>query len=118
MWATVLGWFVVAHGLLTILIWAPDPRAADGDAPMDTSHSWLLGDARTLSLVLAVVAGIVMAAAGFGFLTHQAWWTVTGIVGGVLSLVLFGLFFTPWWAAAIVISGALVVAAARTGLTA
>ncbi len=118
MWRTVLGWFVVAHGLLTILIWAPNPWGSTADAPMDTSHSWVLGEARTISLVLAAVAGVVMAAAGIGFLTHQAWWATTGIVGGALSLVLFGLFFTPWWAAAIVISGTLVVAAARAGFAA
>lgn len=118
MWRTVLGWFVVAHGLLTIVIWAPNPQGADANAPMDTSHSWLLGDARTISLILAAVAGVVMAAAGVGFLTHQAWWAVTGITGGALSLVLFGLFFTPWWAAAIVISASLVIAAARAAFAA
>jgi hypothetical protein len=45
MWRIALGWFVVAHGLLTILIWAPNPRTVDANAPMDTSHSWLFGDA-------------------------------------------------------------------------
>lgn len=118
MWRTVLGWFVVAHGLLTIIIWAPNPQSSDAHAPMDTSHSWLLGDARTISLVLAAVAGVVMTAAGIGFLTHQDWWAVTGIVGGALSLMLFGLFFTPWWAAAIAISAALVIGATRTGFVA
>lgn len=118
MWGTLLGWFVVAHGLLTIVIWAPTPRGADANAPMDTSRSWLLGDARTVSLVLAVVAGIVVAAAGVGFLSHQAWWSTAGVAGGVLSLTLFGLFFTPWWTAAIAISVALVVAAARAGFAA
>lgn len=115
MWRTLLGWFVVAHGLLTIVIWVPTPRAATANAPMDTSRSWLLGDARSVSLVLAVASGIVVAAAGVGYLTDQAWWSTAGLAGGVLSLALFGLFFTPWWAAAIVISAALVVAAARTG---
>jgi hypothetical protein len=85
---------------------------------MDTSRSWLFGDARTLSLVLAVVAGVVMAAAGVGFLTNQAWWSTAGVIGGGLSLALFGLFFTPWWAAAIAISVALVVAAVRVGILA
>jgi hypothetical protein len=118
MWRTVLGWFVVAHGLLTILIWSPNPRTLATDAPMDTSHSWLFGDARTISLALALVAGAVMAAAGVGFLTHQAWWSIAGVIGGALSLVLFGLFFTPWWAAGIAISVVLVVAAVRAGLPA
>jgi hypothetical protein len=40
------------------------------------------------------------------------------VLGGGLSLVLFGLFFTPWWAAAIAISAALVIAAVRVGIPA
>jgi hypothetical protein len=112
---TVLGWFVVAHGLLTIVIWSPNPRTLATEAPMDTSHSWLLGDARAISLTLAIAAGLLMAAAGVGFLTDQAWWSTAGLVGGGMSLVLFGLFFTPWWAAGIAISIALVVAAVRSG---
>lgn len=118
MWRTLLGWFVVAHGLLTILIWSPNPRTAGASAPMDTSHSWLLGDARTVSLVLAVVAGIIMTAAGIGFLAHEAWWPVAGLIGGAASLALFALFFTPWWAAAIAISLGVLVAAARSGFLA
>ena len=118
MWRTVLGWFVVAHGLLTVVIWSPDPRRVAGDAPMDTSRSWLLGDARALSLVLAITAGLAIAAAGGGFLADAAWWSVAAVVGGGLSLVLFGLFFTPWWAAGITISVVLVVAAVRAGLPA
>jgi hypothetical protein len=112
---TLLGWFVVAHGLLTIVIWSPNPQTAATEAPMDTSHSWLLGDARAISLTLAIIAGVVIASAGVGFLTHQAWWPTAGLVGGAMSLVLFGLFFTPWWAAGIAISVALVVAAGRAG---
>lgn len=118
MWRILLGWFVVAHGLLTVVIWAPNPRTAAANAPMDTSHSWLFGDARTISVVLAVVAGLCIAVAGVGFLTDQAWWTTAGVIGGGLSLVLFGLFFTPWWAAGIAISAVLVVAAVRVGMPA
>ena len=116
MWRSMLGWVVVAHGLLTILIWAPNPRAVDANARMDASHSWLFGDARTLSVMLAVGAGLFIAVAGVGFLTDQAWWSTAGVVGGGLSLVLFGLFFTPWWAAGIASSAALVVAAVRVGI--
>jgi hypothetical protein len=118
MWRTAFGVLVVAHGLLTVGIWTPNPRTLTGDAPMDTSHSWLLGDARTVSLVLAVIAGFVVSAAGLGILAHQEWWTAAGLLGGVLSLVRFGLFFTPWWAAAIAISAALIVVAIRDGIVA
>lgn len=110
MWRAAFGVLLVAHGLLTILIWSPTPRP---DAPMDTSRSWLIGDARMVSLVLALTAGLLIAASGVGLLIHQAWWSVAGFVGGALSLALFGLFFTPWWLVAMVISAALLVAALR-----
>jgi hypothetical protein len=92
MWRIALGVLFVAHGLLTILIWSPRPSSR---APMDTSRSWLLGNARTASLVLALTAGPLIAAAGVGLLSHQAWWSLAGLTGGALSLALFGLFFTP-----------------------
>jgi hypothetical protein len=91
---------------------------AQPGAPMDTSHSWLLGEARTLSLAVAVTAGLLIAAAGLGLLSDQSWWSVVGLTGGVLSLALFGLDFTPWWLAGIAISAGLVVAAIRTGIPA
>jgi hypothetical protein len=39
---------------------------------------------------------------------------LAGLAGGALSLLLFGLFVTPWWLVAIAISSGLVVAALRT----
>jgi hypothetical protein len=80
---------------------------------MNTSRSWLLGEARLVSLVLAILAGLFIVAGGVGLLSHQDWWSLVGLVGGALSLVLFGMFFTPWWLAGIAISAALVVAALR-----
>ena len=107
---TAFGVLVVIHGLLTILIWAPSPNPR---APMNTSRSWLFGDARTTSLVLAITAGALITLAGVGLLTHQDWWSMPGLLGGSLSLVLFGLFFTPWWLLGIIISSTLLVAAWR-----
>lgn len=111
----LLGAFVVAHGLVTIAIWSPNPPTVERAPPMDTSHSWLLGDARAAALALAVTAGVAIAAAGIGFLGHQQWWTVAGVVGGGLSLLLFALFFTRGGWPGIAISAALVVGALRTG---
>jgi hypothetical protein len=78
-----------------------------------TPASWPLGDARMISLVLALTAGLLNAAGGVGLLSHQGWWSLSGLAGGSLSLALFGLFFTPWWLAAIAISVGLVVASLR-----
>jgi hypothetical protein len=115
MWRTAFGVLLVAHGILTILIWSPSPSP---EAPMSTSRSWLLGDARSVSVVLALTAGLLIAAAGAGLLSHQDWWSLVGLAGGALSLALFGLFFTPWWLVAITISAGLVVAALRDRITA
>lgn len=104
------GALVVVHGLITALIWAPRPRP---QAPMDTSHSWLLGEARLTSLVLAVLSGLLIAASGIGLLAGQDWWAVVGLSAAALSLALFSLFFTPWWLLAIAFSTALGVAALR-----
>jgi hypothetical protein len=114
-WRTAFGILLVVHGLLTILIWSPTPS---GGAPMDTSHSWLFGDARTLSLLLALTAGPIVAVAGVCLLSHQAWWSLIGLAGGVLSLALFAMFFTPWWLAAIAISASLVWSALHEGVPA
>lgn len=104
------GALLVVHGLITILIWAPRPT---NEAPMNTSHSWLFGEERLGSLVLATLAGLLIAVSGIGLLAHQDWWAIVGLAGAVLSLALFGLFFTRWWLLAIAISAALGVVALR-----
>ena len=115
MWRTGFGVLLIVHGLLTIVIWAPSPSP---QAPMDTSRSWLLGDARTVSVVLAVTAGALLALAGVGLLADQDWWSLVGLAGATLSLALFVLFFTPWWLAAITISTGLFAVALRDAVPA
>lgn len=67
----LLGGFVIAHGLVTAAIWSAP--AADG-GPFDATHSWLLGDLRSLAVGLALVAAAGFVLAGLGFLTHRSWW--------------------------------------------
>lgn len=110
MWRTTLAVLVMVHGLLTILIWAIPPNP---DAPMDTGKSWLLGQARPVALILAVVAGALISLSGAALLADQGWWAPVGVTGAALSLLLFGLFFTPWWLVAIAISSGIVVGAVR-----
>lgn len=109
----LIGGFVIAHGLVTIGIWAPNPQNVKPAPPMDTTHSWLLGDARSFALSLAIAAGMAIAIAGVAYLINLQWWPIAGLVAGSLSLLLFGLFFSPWWVAGIAISSALVIAALR-----
>lgn len=109
----LIGGFVIAHGLVTIAIWSPNPKSVESAPPIDTSRSWLLGDARSLGLGLAVTVGIAISVVGVAFLAHAQWWPLAALISGGLSLLLFGLFFTPWWLAGIAISGGLMVAALR-----
>lgn len=109
----LLGAFLVAHGLVTIAIWSPNPATVKPTPPMDTSHSWLLGDTRGLALALAITAGLLIVIAGIAFLAHAEWWPLAALISGGVSLLLFGLFFTPWWLAAIAISTGMVLAAVR-----
>jgi len=115
MWRTTLGLFLVAHGLVTIAIWAPKYQAVpEGQVqPPDPAHSWIFGDVRTFSLICGVAVGFALAIAGVGFLTDQSWWPSAAIGAGVGSLLLFGVFFTPWWAVGIAISAGLVFGALR-----
>ena len=115
MWRSLVGMFLIAHGLVTIAMWGPTyPAVPKGQLqPPNPAHSWVLGDVRTFSLVFGVVAGVALTVAGVGFLTHQAWWPPVAIGAGATSLLLFAVFFTPWWTAGIAISTGLVVAALR-----
>lgn len=109
----LIGLFLVAHGLITIAIWGPTyPAVPEGQLqPPNTSHSWIFGDVRLFSLIFGVAVGVGLAIAGLGFLTHQGWWPPFAIGAGVASLLLFAVFFTPWWLAGIAISTAFVIGA-------
>ena len=76
----LLGAFIVAHGLLTAFIWLSPPKA---DAPFRATHSWLIGDARPLAVVVALMAAAGFVLAGVGVIADQAWWAFTGIGAGV-----------------------------------
>ena len=103
----LLGAFIVAHGLLTAFIWAGPPKA---DAPFRATHSWLLGEARPLAIVVALVAAAGFVLAGVGFIADQAWWAFTGVGAGAVALLLMVVFFHPWLLAGITISAAILYA--------
>jgi hypothetical protein len=103
----LLGLFVVAHGLVTFGIWAA-PVAEK--APFNPSHSWLLGDARTLAVALAVVAAAAFVATGGGFLAQQDWWAIAAVAAGAAALALMALYFNPWLSAGILISAVILYA--------
>jgi hypothetical protein len=112
-WQTLVGLFFVAHGIVTVAIWGPNYRAVpEGQLqPPNPAHSWLLGDARSLSMILGIAVGLALIAAGIGFVTDQPWWPGVGVTAAAASLVLFAAFFTPWWTVGIGISLALLLTA-------
>jgi predicted exporter len=103
----LLGAFIVAHGLLTAFIWVSPAKA---DAPFRATHSWLVGDARPLAVVIALVAAAGFVVAGVGVITQQAWWAMTGVGAGAVALLLMTLFFNPWLLAGIAISAGVLYA--------
>jgi hypothetical protein len=103
----LLGAFIVAHGLLTAFIWVSSPNA---DAPFRAGRSWLVGEARSLAVVAALVAAAGFVLAGVGFIADQAWWAVIGVGAGAVALVLMTLFFNPWLLAGIAISAGVLYA--------
>jgi hypothetical protein len=107
MFRVLLGAFIVAHGLLTAIIWVSPAKA---DAPFRATRFWLLGDARPLAIVIALVAAVGFVVAGIGFIGQQAWWAFTGIGAGVVALLLMALYFNPWLLAGIAISAGILYA--------
>jgi hypothetical protein len=100
----LVGLVVVAHGLVTFGTWT---APVTEKAPFNPSHSWLLGDARTLAVALAVVAAAAFVAAGGGFLAQQDWWAAAAVAAGAVAVALMALYFNPWLSAGILISAAI-----------
>ena len=106
---TVLaGLFLIAHGLVHLAVWiAPPPP----DAPFDSRHSWLVGDAagpaRALSIasfVGFVAAGVLVAAgidAGAG----------VAVAASAIALLLVALTFNRWLVFAVAINAAIIAVA-------
>src|SRR5438128_5133086 len=119
MWHTLVGLFFVAHGIVTVAIWGPSlPTVPERQLqPPNPAHSWLLGDVRSLSMILGIAVGLVLIAAGIGFLMNQPWWPEVAVIAATASLVLFAMFFTPWWTVGIGISVALLAAGLQAAET-
>jgi hypothetical protein len=96
MWSIAFIVFLIAHGGVHAAIWAT-PKPKDQNAPFDPSHSWLVGNQKTLALFLALTAAALLVAAGIGLWTHAEWWRVVAVVGLSVSLGLMIVYFTPWF---------------------
>lgn len=96
MWRSIFLAFLVAHGLVHLGVWAM-PKPAEGkEPPFDPAHSWLLGDARTLAISLAVASAVLFVIAALGLFGHADWWRSMAVIASGVSLALMTLFFHPW----------------------
>jgi hypothetical protein len=93
----VLRWvlivFLIAHGVVHINVWVSKIMASQGTNP---SHSWLLGDQRTVATGLAVAAASLFALAGAGLLFRTGWWGPATVIAAGVSLMLTALFPDPF----------------------
>jgi hypothetical protein len=103
------GLFLIAHGLVHVAIWVPEPQEG---APFNPRRSWLLGDAGGLTRTLALVACGLLVLAGV-FLLNGASDLDAGlaIAGAAVSLVLVALTFHLWFVGAVAINIAIIVVA-------
>ena len=107
MWRVLFIAFLLVHAAIHLAIWARPPK--DPNAPFDTRHSWLLGNQLAVATVLALVAAVLLAAAGIGLWAHAAWRPVTTAALAV-SLGLMVRYFHPWFGFIQVANAGLVVA--------
>ena len=108
MWRFLFIAFLIAHGGIHVAIWAT-PKPKDPPPPFEPSHSWVLGDRRGVALVLALVAGVALVAAGIGLWASAEWWRPVAVAGLAVSFGLMVLFFTPWFVPIQVLNAALIV---------
>jgi len=108
MWRLLFIAFLIAHGLVHLAIWLM-PRPAEEKAPFDPDHSWLLGNQKTVAVVLAVMAAVLLLAGGLGLWAHAGLWRGVAAIGLAISLGLMVVYFNPWYLFIGAINAALIV---------
>lgn len=111
MWRFLFIAFLIAHGLIHLVMWVVPPKPKEGAAaqPFDPSHSWLLGDRRAPAKVGALTAAAVLALAGLGLWAGADWWRALAVAGLATSLGLMVLYFDRWFLLIQAVNTALIV---------
>jgi cell division protein FtsW (lipid II flippase) len=102
------GLFLVAHGLVHLAVWVAGPPP---DAPFDSRHSWLMGDAGALSRALAIAACAIFVLAGVLVIAAADLGATLAFAAAVTSLALVLLTFNRWFVFAVAINAAIIVIA-------
>ena len=108
----IAGLFLIAHGLLHLAIWLPNP---DAKAPFDVGHSPLAGNVRGPARALAVAAAGILAVGGLGLIGDASWWIPAAVAGAAVSAALLVLTFNRWWLFGLGINAAIIVLAVQQG---
>ena len=108
MWRFLFIGFLIAHAFVHLAIWLM-PKPADQKAPFDPDHSWLLGDQKTVAVLLAVTAAVLLMAGGLGLLAHAGWWRSVAAIGLAASFGLMVVYFNPWYLFIEAVNAALIV---------
>jgi hypothetical protein len=103
----LVGGFLIAHGLVHLAVWA---TPTDESASFYPSHSWLLGSAKGLSVVIAALATVILVSGGVALFAHAGVWRPLVIGGLAISLLLDLLYFNPWFIFITVVNAGLLIA--------
>lgn len=103
-----IGWLIIAHAVITGVIWAAPLLP---DAPFNPSHSWLLGDSRPVAAPAGLILALALAATGAGLLLNQPWWAPLGLATAAAAAIFTVVYFHPWLSLAVAINAAIAIAA-------
>ena len=110
MWRFALIAFLIAHGLVHLVMWVWVPKPAPGKtAPFDASYSWLLGNRAALAATVAAATTLLLVAAGLGLWAHADWWRTVAVAGLGISFGLMVVWFNPWFSFIEVVNAGLFV---------
>ncbi len=117
-WAFIFMFFLVAHALVGILMFAGSPEQPAPSWPK--SKSWLFGSVgvsedgqRTLAIVIMGIAALALIGGALGVVGVPGVvdiWTWLIVAGAFLSFLTLVLYFSPWWLGGIAINIGLMVA--------
>jgi hypothetical protein len=114
---TVVGVFLILHGILNAVIWIP-PQQGSELPNFGSQASWLFAEVRPVVVILALMAATGFALSGVAYLVHLDVWAFSAVIAAVASMALIVATFTPWWSFAVVINAVILYAAWQSATTA